>query len=757
MNTSLAALHHGLADRVGWILLHSLWQGALIGLSFVLVRFALRRRSADVRYLAGCLALALLLVAPVVTVLVRVMPSPQFNLSSSGPVRQVFVPTAPPVAVQSPDVGGASSWYLQWVADFCARLAPLLAATWLAGVAFFSIRLSRSWWWVRTLRTKGNELVDPTWMETLNDLRGRLEISRPVRLLKSALVEVPTVIGWLRPVILLPAATLTGLTPTQLEAILAHELAHVRRLDYLVNVFQCLIETLMFYHPAVWWISRCVREERENCCDDLVVKVCGDRLAYARALATLEECRADLPQFAFAASGGSLLNRIRRLLGAPEQNAPVTVGQVAGFVLLGIGSLMILLGICFMLGPTTYSSTARIKIERGESSQWELNHSPSFSSDPYFIQTEFEVMASATVLGKVIKDLNLNEEWGKKHGSGQPLKTSESIALLKHRLEIRPIRNTSFVEIRVLSGKGKEAADIANDIAEAYREHRHAQRKQLSSGGIAALEERWKEQEARVREAQAKVDRLREDLKIPDSVAGGDAPQPLMSAETLRHIEGMRIESEAEVARQETLLNKLNELRVKLGPEGMAQTIPTAAQDAQLGSLLEQLVMVEQKMITLEKDFGPTHAEVLKVKSQAADLHNKITIRVDGILSGLAVKVASLKEGVAKMDRDIEKALSTDIEKSRQSRPYFDAKRNLEELQRFRQILTMKIESEKIDQNLPRTMLVEITDPAYPGVRPVSPNRPRATALIILGILLDLIGVRMLKGNPRPNLIARPA
>src|SRR5438132_1108681 len=160
----------------------------------------------------------------------------------------------------------------------------------LAGGAYwggFWIRLTRGCWWVRRLRIRDNEPVDPAWLETLNELRRRLEISRPVRLLKSALVEVPTVIGWLRPVILLPAASLTGLTPSQLEAILAHELAHVRRLDYVVGAFQCLVETLMFYHPAVWWISRCVREERENCCDDLVVKVCGDRLAYARALATL--------------------------------------------------------------------------------------------------------------------------------------------------------------------------------------------------------------------------------------------------------------------------------------------------------------------------------------------------------------------------------------------------------------------------------------------------------------------------------------
>ena len=150
------------------------------------------------------------------------------------------------------------------------------------GWLFFSARLTRSCWWVRSIRIRDNEPLEAAWMEKLDDLRCRLGVSRPVRLLKSALVEVPTVIGWLRPVILLPAATLSGLTPRQLEAILAHELAHVRRLDYLVNAFQCLVETLMFYHPVAWWISRCIREERENCCDDLVIQVCGDRLIRAR-------------------------------------------------------------------------------------------------------------------------------------------------------------------------------------------------------------------------------------------------------------------------------------------------------------------------------------------------------------------------------------------------------------------------------------------------------------------------------------------
>jgi hypothetical protein len=135
-----------------------------------------------------------------------------------------------------------------------------------------------------------------------------------VRLLESTLVRAPTTIGWLRPVILLPASAFTGLTLQQLELILAHELAHIRRHDYLVNLFHVAAETLLFYHPAVWWVSRQARIEREHACDDLAVAVCGDPIAYARALTQMERLRKDAPLLAIAADGGKLSARIRRLV-----------------------------------------------------------------------------------------------------------------------------------------------------------------------------------------------------------------------------------------------------------------------------------------------------------------------------------------------------------------------------------------------------------------------------------------------------------
>ena len=236
--------------------------------------------------------------------------------------------------------------------------------------------------------------------------------------------------------------------------------------------------------------------------------------------------------------------------------------------------------------------------------------------DPYFIQTEFELIQSEVILGKVVEDLDLNREWGKKYAGGDRLKTTEAIALLKTKMDLRPVRNTSLIEIRVFSEKPEEAAKIANEIAEVYKKHRLEQRMELSEGGIKALEAKFQTQEEKVREAQTNVDRLRKELNIADAVASGDAPSPLITAETLRKLERMRIESKTRLVLQETLLDRLKELEKDRGEEGLAQVITTAAPDTLLSSLLEQLVMAEQRLVTLEKEYGPEHAEVLKCKAE---------------------------------------------------------------------------------------------------------------------------------------------
>lgn len=338
-------------EAVGWTLLHFLWQGAAVGLLLATLLSALRRRSARVRYLAACAALAAMALCPIVTLsrfvtgppssstsrdvraAARTLPQAPRSSSASNPVRVVVDASSEPDSPAFPQAGVEDHVGLMRETDAAAFTAPWpawgerirpfarwLVLTWVGGVVVLSLRLVAIWLRVERLRQTGVTDVAADLKATLARLKVRLGLSRPVALLQSSLVEVPTVIGWLSPVILLPAGILVGLTPVQLEALLVHELAHIRRWDYIVNLAQNVVETLLFYHPAIWWVSARIRQERENCCDDLAAAVCGDQVGYAEALLRMEELRPLPGRIALAARGGDLLARIQRLLGAPERD-----------------------------------------------------------------------------------------------------------------------------------------------------------------------------------------------------------------------------------------------------------------------------------------------------------------------------------------------------------------------------------------------------------------------------------------------------
>ena len=387
--------------------------------------------------------------------------------------------------------------------------------------------------------------------------------------------------------------------------------------------------------------------------------------------------------------------------------------------------------------PESFSSSARIKIERDQSDIPTLMGQSSMGIyDPYFIQTEFEVIQSEVVLGKVIEAMNLNQKWGKKYNGGQNFTTTETMAVLKRQIDLRPVRNTSLIEIRVFSENAEEASSLANNISTAYQEYRLEQRRKFGQEGINSLVDRFKEYEDKVRGQQHKVDDLRVTLKVPDAVVSESVPTMMLSAESLRHIEGLRIESQAEYVKQRTLLDRLEQL----DPKELTQTIPTiGVADKQLDAYLESIALVEQKLVSLRKELGPEHTEVLKTMAQEADLREKITARTTGILKGLQAKVESTAAGLAALSNEVARAQDSDVEKANQSRPYFEAKRDLEELVRFRQILQTKIAMETTDLQLPKNSMVEIVDRATPGVRPVRPNKPLNIALgIVIGLVVGV-------------------
>jgi GWxTD domain-containing protein len=213
-------------------------------------------------------------------------------------------------------------------------MLPWIVPVWLAGVLLLHMRTLAGWFAARRLRRSGVCSVPAEWQERLAKLAAGVRLSMPVALLESCRVDVPLVVGYLRPLILVPLGMLSAMPPAHVEAILLHELAHIRRRDYLVNLLQAVAENLLFYHPAVWWISGVIRAERENCCDDLVVAVRGNAHDYAVALTALEESRwTGAP--VLAATGGNLMKRIQRLLNRPERpHAALTPAFSAGLVIV---------------------------------------------------------------------------------------------------------------------------------------------------------------------------------------------------------------------------------------------------------------------------------------------------------------------------------------------------------------------------------------------------------------------------------------
>ena len=172
--------------------------------------------------------------------------------------------------------------------SFLNQYLPWVVGFYLMGILWYSIRLSLNFFQTNSLRTKGLSELDTAWQERIIQLASRMNVTRPLQTFFSRYVNTPMMIGFFKPVILLPLATMSQLSPQQFEAILIHELAHIRRNDYLLNILQSVLDTILFFNPFTWWITKNIREEREKCCDEMVLQV-SDPYHYARALLALEE------------------------------------------------------------------------------------------------------------------------------------------------------------------------------------------------------------------------------------------------------------------------------------------------------------------------------------------------------------------------------------------------------------------------------------------------------------------------------------
>ena len=334
---NLDLLYHPLLEALGAALVHSLWQGALVaGALYLALRVF---RSADMRYALCSGALALLFLLPVSTgvqIYIQHHTSTDFYTSFGEPTSVSESPAfegASP-AMEATTTSSASQHPVQDAYNATFTWRPFLVGIWFIGVILLSLRWIKGLVGVHRLKSKGLDVEEDALLSIFRSLRTRLKLTRSVRLLLTVHIDQPVVIGWFKPVVLLPLSIATNLPPEQVEAILAHELVHVRRQDYLVLMLQTVIEILFFYHPAVWWISHRMRIEREYCVDDLVTKVLDNDLTYVTALASLDSKRAG--RLALGANDGSLVDRVRRIV-----ERKVGGGPSSQFSWLGAGLLVL--------------------------------------------------------------------------------------------------------------------------------------------------------------------------------------------------------------------------------------------------------------------------------------------------------------------------------------------------------------------------------------------------------------------------------
>ena len=376
-------------NALGWALIHFFWQAAVIAVMIFGFLKVTSDQSANLRYWVCCFGLLAMVCSPILTYcwLANHSPAPQFDAytyqdtfdnfefqPSTDPLR-----LDPPVLLERPKefllnrsavapIASASGVAPSAFNRAIALVLPILVCLWLTGAVGRLLLMLGGVWRVRTWMAEAIPLNESHLQKSFDQLCRSMSFRSNVRLAVSERLSSPSVAGILRPIVMIPSSLLTGLSLREMELVLAHELAHIRRHDFVINLLQRASESLLFYHPAVWWISNQISIERENCCDDIAAEICGDRIALARALTTMESMRCAEPKLLPAATGGNLKQRIERLLVHKPR-------QVQSAWSLGIITFL-LTGILAVVVPSTASE---VSYGRGQTNvipayAWSQNH-----------------------------------------------------------------------------------------------------------------------------------------------------------------------------------------------------------------------------------------------------------------------------------------------------------------------------------------------------------------------------------------------
>ncbi len=330
-------INYNTSSALGWTLIHSIWQGFAILLVFGILYYIFK--PSVTRYRLGIGALTLQFLAAIATFFTIYQP---VSTSTTSPSNQAFGN----FFLNNPNLIFTQKklTLLQQIEFFLQNNLDVFVMIWLVGTTLLLLRLVVGFTHVQSLKVQQVNPISADIQALMNSLLEKTQMPATIKLLESARASVPMTIGWIKPVVLLPVGMASGLTIKQLEAILAHELAHIKRYDYLVNIFQNFIEIVFFFHPATWFISGKVRDERENCCDDFAVEICGDSLVLAKALTQVASYQQQ-PRLAmaFGAKRQTFMDRIKRIIGINDTK-PMSYGNWAA--VLGM-ILVVALGITY--------------------------------------------------------------------------------------------------------------------------------------------------------------------------------------------------------------------------------------------------------------------------------------------------------------------------------------------------------------------------------------------------------------------------
>ena len=385
--------------------------------------------------------------------------------------------------------------------------------------------------------------------------------------------------------------------------------------------------------------------------------------------------------------------------------------------------------------PESYASTARLIVEPDVSniSMGEERSVSQVTYDPYFLQTTYELIQSQAVLSNVVSSLNLNVEWGKKYYNNETLKTSEAIEFLKRRMHLDTIRNTKYITITVYNEDKNDAAKLANAVANAYQNYRLEQRQEWTSKGIDVLQTQFQEDEDRIVVLSTNVEYLRRTLNIPDFDPNSISPTPTLTQADLQRLNDRKIEGETTYKMLQTRLTELQ----AYSTDKLRDVLPTVTSDSALAGLLDKLHESKQQYVILTNDYNPNNSpNVARVQSEIDELNHQIDNRVGGIMAALDSEVKSQKAALDAITIAVEDAKANDQAEALRGLPYWEKKRELENRRQFHTLLADKILSEKTMLGIPKSAMVQITDPATPGDAPVKPNK---TLNIALGLVFGLV------------------